>query len=172
MAAAARGADYEGGEGSALRNEANEWAIRRSRLLEESQTAYLMGDKGYARRLADEAREAGQQMAALNVRARDAIFEHRNGGKDETFLDLHGLYVQEALYYLGETLRELTARGRLRRGRGSDGEFESPVLECVTGAGHHSPLGISRIKAAVHDLVGSLGLRCEVKNAGSFLIYC
>ena len=53
-----------------------------------------------------------------------------------------------------------------------DVDFESPVLECVTGAGHHSPLGISRIKASVHELVDSLGLRCEVKNAGSFLIYC
>lgn len=45
------------------------------------------------------------------------------------------------------------------------------VLECVTGAGHHSRLGESKIKPAVEELVKTLNLRYEPKSAGAFLIY-
>ena len=35
-----------------------------------------------------------------NLQARDAIYKHNNEGKGPLFLDLHGLYVIEALHYL------------------------------------------------------------------------
>ena len=39
--------------------------------------------------------------AQANLQARDVIFKHHNEGKGPLFLDLHGLYVREALHFLG-----------------------------------------------------------------------
>ena len=53
----------------------------------------------------------------------------------------------------------------------TQGTASRPVLECVTGAGNHSPLGESKIKPAVEQLVAQLGLVSQPKSAGSFLIF-
>ena len=53
----------------------------------------------------------------------------------------------------------------------TQGTASRSVLECVTGAGNHSPLGESKIKPAVEQLVAQLGLVSQPKSAGSFLIF-
>ena len=35
-----------------------------------------------------------------NEKARDAIYKHNNEGESPLFLDLHGLFVREALHYV------------------------------------------------------------------------
>ena len=158
--AAVRGQDYTGAEGKELRQQANAWSMERSALLELSQKAYRLNCREEAKEYAEQAKLMGAKMVATNVLARNAIYQHRNAGTSENFLDLHGLYVQEALYYLTVVLQAFLKNGVEDR------------LECVTGAGHHSPLGISKIKRAVHDVVQRLGLRVEIKNEGSYIIYC
>jgi rRNA processing protein Krr1/Pno1/DNA-nicking Smr family endonuclease len=159
--AALRSQDYVGEEGKQLRAEAHQWSARRSKLLDASQQAYVAGNKEDASRLAVEGRHAGEKMRQANIAARDSIYARRNAGTNVQFLDLHGLYVQEALYYLEHVLSKLLSNDRVDQ------------LECVTGAGHHSPYGHSKIKQAVHNVVvEKLGLQYEVKNEGSYLIYC
>ena len=51
-------------------------------------------------------------------------------------------------------------------------QFSEDNLECVTGAGHHSPSGLAKIKPAVHDLVVGMGLRYEIKNEGTYIVHC
>ena len=87
--------DYIGEEGASLRAEANRCALRRGRCLALSQHAYDQGDRAEAKRLSDKGKAEGEQMRLANVQARNAIYAHRNAGKDPLlFLDLHGLYVQ------------------------------------------------------------------------------
>jgi rRNA processing protein Krr1/Pno1/DNA-nicking Smr family endonuclease len=158
--AVVRSQDYIGEIGAAHRKEANKLSMQRSALMEASQKAFINGDREEAKKLSEEAKIMGEKMKEANKLARDAIYIHRNKGKEDTFLDLHGLYVQEALYYLNIVLNKFLS---------NDVEDQ---LECVTGAGHHSPMGIAKIKKAVTDLCNTLGLRCKLKNEGAFIIYC
>jgi len=159
--AAIRASDYTGPEGTLLREQANTWSMTRSRLSDEAQAAYKVGNLEEASRLSTQAREADEHMRSANLQARDAIYNHRNAGRQEdTFLDLHGLYVNEALYYLKKILQHFLKNDTVDE------------LECVTGAGHHSPFGIGKIKEAVLTLVESLHLNYKVKNEGSYLIFC
>ena len=158
--AAVRSQDYTGEEGKKLRDQANAFSAKRSRLLDLSQQAYVNGNGEEARRLANEGKEAGESANQCNVLARDVIYKYRNAGKENTFLDLHGLFVKEALYYLELVLMTFLSNDVV------------DTLECVTGAGHHSPMGHGKIKEAVHELVERLGLRYEIKNEGCYMIYC
>ena len=159
--AAVRASDYMGPEGTLLREQANTWSMTQSCLADEAQAAYKVGNREEASRLSTQAREAAEHMRSANLQARDAIYKHRNAGRQEdTFLDLHGLFVNEALYYLKKVLQHFVNNDTVDE------------LECVTGAGHHSPFGIGKIKEAVLNVVESLHLNYKVKNEGSYLIFC
>ena len=71
-----------------------------------------------------------------------------------------GWVLQEALHYLKLALHEVRLGSGLNR------------LETVTGAGHHSPWGVGKIKRAVLGLCDRWQLRCDIKNEGCFIIYC
>ena len=161
VAANVKGQDYTGDEGRILRDEATAWAIERSRLYGESQDAYRdQGGGALASELAEQGRAAGDKMADANRRASEAIFLHRNQGHDDLYLDLHGLTVKEALRFLGE---------RLQKHLMNDTDDS---LECVTGAGNHSPNHLAKIKLATHELITNIGLKYEVKNQGTYIIHC
>ncbi len=158
--AAVEAIDYRGEEGRTLRAQANQHAIERSRLFNLSRDAYAVGDGARAKVLAERARTAGQHMRDANAAAARAIFERRNRNKSALFIDLHGLTVAEALGYLTQRLKAYLANGT------------DDLLECVTGAGKHSPNHLARVKTAVHELVDGMGLRFEVKNEGTYIIHC
>jgi len=68
------------------------------------------------------------------------MFDERNQGlrrADEPIVDLHGLHVKEALYFLESTLAELRRDG-----------YRGPVY-IITGTGHHSASGRARLAPAV-----------------------
>ena len=95
IAAILKAQDYIGEEGASLRAKANRCAMRRGRCLALSQHAYEQGDRAEAKRWSELGKAEGEQMRLANVHARNAIYAHRNAGKDPLlFLDLHGLYVQ------------------------------------------------------------------------------
>jgi hypothetical protein len=154
--------DYEGAQGRELRRQAGEFALARAQLLRASQAAYENGEHDAARCRAAESKAAGEEMVRLNLLARDAIFQFRNAGHGLLFLDLHGLYVKEALFFVKQRLEMLASSAGRAAGRAA--------LECVTGAGNHSALGESKIRPAVLQLVSQLHYRIEEKSAGSFLI--
>mmetsp|Transcript_987 Transcript_987/g.1710 ORF Transcript_987/g.1710 Transcript_987/m.1710 type:complete len:139 (+) Transcript_987:481-897(+) len=105
-------------------------------------------------------KKTGREMHKYNEQAAKVIFERRNKGKPILFIDLHGLTVKEALSYLEERLNKLLAND------------VDDSLHCVTGAGHHSPGHLAKIKPAVHDLIIKMKLRYEVENVGEYIIHC
>jgi DNA-nicking Smr family endonuclease len=105
-----------------------------------------------------QAKAAGVTMTQKNKEASVAIYHHRNDGKGDLYIDLHGLYVEEALGFTKEKLAELTKR------KGCD-------LELITGAGHHSADHVAHIKGKVIDLLKEKGMQFSEKNAGELLVH-
>ena len=103
-------------------------------------------------------KKIGAQMKQKNHDASVAIYHHRNDGKGEYYLDLHGLYVEEAIGFLDERLKKLESA------KGKD-------LELITGAGHHSADHVAHIKAKVIEVLKSKGVRFSEKNVGELLVH-
>uniref|UniRef100_A0A7S3YS31 Smr domain-containing protein n=2 Tax=Lotharella globosa TaxID=91324 RepID=A0A7S3YS31_9EUKA len=152
--------DYQGPEGKKYRALANQHAIKRSQLYEASHKAYARGDGKAAKTLADKAKAEGKMMKQCNQDAAEAIFKHRNDGKGDLFIDLHGLTVDEALGFLKERLEKFLHND------------VDDKLHCVTGAGNHSPGHLAKIKPAVKELVTKMKLKYEIENVGTYLIHC
>uniref|UniRef100_A0A7S2XHJ7 Smr domain-containing protein n=1 Tax=Lotharella oceanica TaxID=641309 RepID=A0A7S2XHJ7_9EUKA len=152
--------DYQGPEGKKYRALANKHAIKRSQLYDASHKAYARGDGKGAKRLADKAKAEGKMMRQCNADAAKAIFSYRNKGKGDLFIDLHGLTVEEALGFL---------KKRLEKFLHNDVDDK---LHCVTGAGHHSPGHLAKIKPAVKELVTKMKLKYEIENVGTYIIHC
>ena len=79
------------------------------------------GDKAGAKTMSERGKELDAQAKKLHDQAAHAIYLHRNGGRPDNYIDLHGLFVEEALRFLKERLKTF-----------APGE----KLEVVTGAGH------------------------------------
>lgn len=78
-----------------------------------------------------------------------------NAGRPGDELDLHGLYVDEAVEIVGERMRE-------ERRRGGTGVW------VIVGKGNHSEGGVAKIKPAVEEFCQREGLSLTVdpKNSG------
>ena len=105
------------------------------------------GDKAGAKTMSERGKELDAQAKKLHDQAAHAIYLHRNGGRQDTYIDLHGLFVEEALRFLKERLKTF-----------APGE----KLEVVTGAGHHSEDHQARIKPAVIEYLGKKKLRWDL----------
>ena len=66
----------------------------RSALLQE---AFKSGNKAEAKQLSDKGKQEGALMEDANKKASDAVFHEKNDGRDAHTIDLHGLYVDEAV---------------------------------------------------------------------------
>lgn len=159
------------------RQDASVHAAARGRLVTESQAAYKMGDKKVAKELADRAKIEGQEMERLNAEAASILYTLNNprsdGKNDHGFVDLHGLFVKEALSYA-----ELAIKNELERnvdvgileGQNPDEEVlekekvhetKIPLQDIpkhvvfVVGMGNHSEGGIRKIKPALDEMIAS-----------------
>lgn len=115
----------------------------------------MAGDKKGAHAESLEGKKRAADAARLHKAAAETIYLHRNGGRPDTSIDLHGLYVNEALGYLQQRLK-IMDRG--------------DKLDVITGAGHHSDDHIAKIKPAVVDLLKKKRLRYEELNAGELRV--
>lgn len=153
--------DYTGDEGRTLRAEANEWALKRSNLLEQAAQEYEQGDKQHAKKLSEEATAAGKSVREVNKKASVAVFNFRNEECGEEEIDLHGLHVREALGFLKQRIAKFLANDEVDR------------LTCITGAGNHSPGNLAKIRPAVARMCSDNGLSCQDDgNPGTFIITC
>ena len=152
--------DYAGPEGDRLRADAEAHARARSRLMAEADACFNAEppdrERGHA--LAAEAKAEGERMREANRAAAAAILRHRNGGRGERYLDLHGLLVEEAVRATTERLDALALAG-------GGGE-----LELVPGAGHHSAGGKAAIKPAVEALLQERALEYE-EHVGTLKVH-
>ncbi|KAI9018010.1 hypothetical protein CLU79DRAFT_762634 [Phycomyces nitens] len=104
------------------REKAIEYGMLRNRFFSRATEFYLKGDGAKAKAYSQEAKNYNRLMQEMHAEASGRIFEQRN--QYETFVDLHGLHVDEAIRIVAE---------RLDRLRGYEG-----VVYIVTGTGHHS----------------------------------
>ena len=144
-----------------FRKLASDEAAKMKQCFAASQAAYKNGQKGihiksrnfiYNRSFvivsarAKELSEAGKQhqnkMKFLNEKASKAAFSHRNSSSDLGTIDLHGLYVAEAIATTEERIKLLRSK-----------HPNIKALVVVTGAGLHSENGVAKLKPAIEAMM-------------------
>ncbi|KAI7817298.1 hypothetical protein BC939DRAFT_332927 [Gamsiella multidivaricata] len=142
--------------GSTLNNEylksraqAIEYGKARNRCFELATQAYLRNDGATAAKLSFQGREYNDLMMATHREASRQIFNSRNQemikstAKGETWIDLHGLHVDESLAFLDEFMEKL------------EKEVYTGTVYVVTGTGNHSSNSRAKVKPAIIDWLES-----------------
>jgi DNA-nicking Smr family endonuclease len=142
-----------------LRRQANEEGDKMARCFDESQAAYKRGDGGQAKQLSNEGKMHKANMERLNKEASDWIYVKNNEDSRPGEVDLHGLYVKEAIARTENAIAEARQRG--------DGE-----VHLIVGQGLHSPGGAAKIKPAIAELIQRENLAAELDphNAGVLVV--
>ncbi|KAG8735966.1 hypothetical protein FRC10_009955 [Ceratobasidium sp. 414] len=166
--------------GQKWRAKARVAARSRSKALDESSVAWKAGQKGTAKtvsqvpihiyfhkayaipKLSERGKQFGRQVERYNERAAKEIFLSLNPtyySDPPTRIDLHGLFVNEALVY---------TQGHIDRCR-QDGVAETKI---ITGRGNNSKDGIAKIKPAVEGLLvrESLAGKYRWENEGAVVV--
>lgn len=145
-------------EAQALREKAGEEAKLRGECFEKSKKEYESGDKAKAKELSEEGKKHGAQMEDLNRQAANAFFNAHNMGNDLYTIDLHGLYVEEAVERVKDRFEKIGRKG---------------TLVIIWGAGNHSEGGVRKIKPAILDILNSekLIFDDDVPNHGCCTVY-
>lgn len=143
------------------RSSAIEVALERNRLFQQATQCFLSGHKAAAKKFSLEARRLNDELQVLQAQAGLRIYEERNASKDSGVMDLHGLYPQEALAKLKEGLSRIRGQQTVR---------------VITGTGHHSRLGHSRLETAVREFLSQSRYRWAETSmndgrGGSFVVY-
>ncbi|KAF9194718.1 hypothetical protein BGZ51_007945 [Haplosporangium sp. Z 767] len=144
--------------GSSLNNDylksrakAIEYAKARNRCFELATQAYMRNDGAAAAKLSSQGREYNDLMMSTHREASRQIFNSRNqnmiksSSKDETWIDLHGLHVDESLAFLDEFMEKL------------EKEAYTGTVYVVTGTGNHSANSRAKLKPAIVDWLESWG---------------
>lgn len=125
--------------GDSYRFAASQHANLRAKYMAASQAAWASGDKAKAKSESDKGKEEGNQVEQQNRLAAQAYFNDNNKNKNKNEIDLHGLYVEEAIDYLTKRLDSM---------RGNSEES----LIVIVGRGNHSTDGV-KIRPAVEKLI-------------------
>lgn len=98
-------------------------------------------------------------MEELNKQASDYIFIENNKDSKPGEVDLHGLYVKEAIARADEAINNAKAEGRTQ-------------LSLIVGKGLHSQGGVAKIKPAIEDLMQKHHLKAQMDphNAGVLIV--
>jgi DNA-nicking Smr family endonuclease len=123
-----------------LRDEAHQLKLRAKEAAQQSQSEYCSGFKAEAKALSIKKANLYIQMNEKNQQAAELIFQHFNRNRSNNVIDLHGLYVAEALKYLKNKLDECR-EGKILQ------------LTVITGIGNNSPNRIAKIKPEVEKFV-------------------
>lgn len=109
---------------SAARKHANDLYDEASRLFEAAKA--VDGDRARRDALWERAKRKKEEAHAAQMAAAREIFRAKNGGYGDDQMDLHGLYVKEAVHFVEQRLKDVDAQ--LRSGA-------LPDLTIITGAG-------------------------------------
>ncbi|KXN90641.1 hypothetical protein AN958_03881 [Leucoagaricus sp. SymC.cos] len=142
-----------------LRSQANEEGDAMARCFEESHQAYSSGDGARAKELSNKGKQHQKHMEELNKQASEWIFHENNRDSQPYEVDLHGLYVREAITYTDRVLQQAQARG--------DNE-----IHLIVGKGLHSKNGAAKLKPAIEELMQKYQLSAELDphNAGVLVV--
>eukprot|EP00744_Colponema_vietnamica_P008505 GILI01012128.1.p1 GENE.GILI01012128.1~~GILI01012128.1.p1 ORF type:complete len:146 (+),score=24.90 GILI01012128.1:291-728(+) len=122
--------------GQEWRQKANEHAQRRNQYYQESQEAYQRKEGARAKELSLLGKEEERKMHEANQSAVQVIFESNNRTRPPNEIDLHGLFVKEAVEVMRKKLEESKRNG-----------VKSLVV--IVGRGNHSQNGIQKLKPAI-----------------------
>ncbi|KAB5591559.1 hypothetical protein CTheo_4988 [Ceratobasidium theobromae] len=144
--------------GRALRAQARLEGEKMSMAFEASQKAHNEGNGARAKELSDIGRQHQVRMQELHAEAAAQIFKaEKNAGRPLDEVDLHGLYVKEAISRLSQFIREAPQAGYT-------------TLRVITGKGLHSERGEAQIIPAVQDALRRQGLRHHTNEANAGVI--
>lgn len=146
-------------EAQQLREEASNLRALAQESFEASQAAWNAGDRAGAADYKKERLALAERARAADAAASEAIFRQNNAGRPDDEIDLHGLYVNEALEKAEQAIQAAKAHGRKQ-------------LVFITGKGNNSRGGIPKVKPAMEQLMVKHQLRCTtgVPNAGCITV--
>jgi len=142
-----------------------EQARIRARMMKEAcdlaRSARKRGDHTAERRHNHEALAHEITMKHLNQAAAKLIFEEKNRLHPEGTVDLHGLYVEEAVEYAKQELQSASRRS-------------NRVVHFIVGKGLHAKDGKVKIRPALELLCRerSLPYHLDSRNAGVLVVQC
>ncbi|KAI9137558.1 hypothetical protein BKA69DRAFT_1097107 [Paraphysoderma sedebokerense] len=136
------------------RSEAAQHAVIRNAYFQRSAEAYRNGDKALAKDLSLQGKLYNEKMIHLHNEASERIFKVRrkeiaeklnlSQSSDEIitdFIDLHGLFINEALGFLESKINQLYDDAY--------NDHHSRYLFILTGTGHHSSNGRAKLLPAI-----------------------
>lgn len=131
-----------------------------ARAFQESHEAYARGDGAGAKELSNQGKDHQRKMEQLNKQASDWIFVENNKDSNPGEIDLHGLYVKEAIAHTDDAIEQAKRKG--------DSE-----IHLIVGKGLHSQGGVAKIKPAIESLMQKHQLVAELDphNAGVLIVY-
>ncbi|KAH8107863.1 hypothetical protein BXZ70DRAFT_913025 [Cristinia sonorae] len=142
-----------------LRKRANDAGDQMAQCFERSHQAYANGNGALAKELSNEGKRHQQEMDKLNKEASEWIFVENNKDSNPNEVDLHGLYVKEAITYTDRAIQDARQRG------------ESEI-HLIVGKGLHSRGGVAKLKPAIEDLIQkhSLVAQLDPNNTGVLIV--
>lgn len=147
-------------EAEQYRIESQNWAVKRDEVLRISKEEYLHGNKSKAKEYSDLGKEYTIHYEKYRKMAADGIFHENNERRPFTVIDLHRLYVSEAIEKLSE--RIIAAM-----------EKNVAELEVIVGQGHHSGDGTAKIKPSVIQFAENNGMHYTIneRNPGRICLW-
>ncbi|CAE6502120.1 unnamed protein product [Rhizoctonia solani] len=129
-----------------------------SKSFEDAKKAYSSGERAKAKQLAEAGKRYQAEMHRLNAEASQWVHEQLNSG-DKDGVDLHGLYVKEAV-------KKAEAAIRAAQNRGDE------ELRIIVGRGSHSEGQMAKIKPAIEELISKKHLDSwtDPRNAGVLIV--
>ncbi|KAI4528627.1 DUF1771-domain-containing protein [Schizophyllum commune Loenen D] len=142
-----------------LRARANKEGDAMARAFDESHAAYTSGNGARAKELSNEGKAHQRQMEEFNKKAADWIFVGAWLDSKPGEVDLHGLYVKEAVERTEVAIEDAKRRG--------DRE-----IHLIVGKGLHSNGKAAKIKPAIEQLMAKHNLAADLDpdNAGVLIV--
>jgi len=149
-----------------------------ARAFEESHAAYARGDGAAAKDLSNQGKTHQREMERLNAEACAWIFHKNNLDSRPGEVDLHGLYVKEAIACTDQSISEARARGdkEVRLIVGLYRKFlfqDSHLAHRFLGKGIHSPNHATKLKPAIEELMlkHNLAAALDPDNSGVLVVH-
>ncbi|KAF8906578.1 hypothetical protein CPB84DRAFT_1726269 [Gymnopilus junonius] len=144
---------------ASLRAQANEHGDQMSKCFQQSHDAYARGDGALAKDLSNQGKDHQREMDQLNKQASDYIFAENNKDCKPGEVDLHGLYVKEAIARADEAIQIAKRKGQAQ-------------IHFIVGKGLHSQGGVAKIKPAIEALMRKYRLSAELDphNSGVLIV--
>ncbi|KAB5595180.1 Alpha-1,2-mannosyltransferase [Ceratobasidium theobromae] len=142
-----------------LRAQARAEGDAMARAFEASKEAYKNRDGAKAKELSNEGKKHKAEMERLDKEASDWIFEQVNMDSAPNELDLHGLYVKEAIARTEAAVQAAQNRG-------------DEEIHIIVGKGLHSQGHVAKLKPAIEDLMVKyqLNARIDPRNEGILIV--